>query len=248
MMGYEPQALPEIIKTARLPAVEEWLKTLKEARDEALAAHRIMQGLMKNQVKSQFTPFEVNDKVWLEAQNLKRNVINPKFAPKQEGPFKITKVLSPLSYQLQIPRSWKIHPVFHTSLLTPYKENEIHGRNFQEPPPDLIDEEEEYEIERILKHCGTPKNHFYLIQWKGYTVEEDTWLWELDLEHAVEILDAYKRRVKHPPDQKAITLSKQKKVAAWLPPLTPIAPSKTCISLLLTTTKSSLKSQDHLGG
>ena len=123
------------------------------------------------------------------------------------------KVLSPLSYQLQIPRSWKIHPLFHASLLTPYKENEIHGPNFPEPP-DLINEEEEYEIKQILKHCGTPKNCFYLIRWKGYTAEEDTWLKEADLEHAAEILKAYKRRIKHPPDRKVITLSKQKKVAA----------------------------------
>ena len=74
------------------------------------------------------------------------------------------KVLSPLSYQLQIPGSWKIHLVFHASLLTPYKDNEIYRLNFPEPPPDLINEEEEYKIEWILKHCGTPKNLFYLIQ------------------------------------------------------------------------------------
>ena len=171
MMGYEPQALPEIIETAWLPAVEEWLNSLKEARNEALAAYKLTQELMKNWIRSKFTPFEVNNKVWLEARNLKRNIINPKFTPKQEGPFKIMKVLSPLSHQLQIPRSWKIHLVFHTSLLTAYKENNIHGPNFLEPNPDLIDEEEEYEIERILKHHGTPYHHSYLIQWKGYTAE-----------------------------------------------------------------------------
>ena len=104
--------------------------------------------------------------------------------------------------------------MFHASLLTPYRENEIHRLNFLEPPPDLIDKEEEYEIEWILKHRGTPKNCFYLIRWKGYTVEEDTWLQESDLEHAAEILNTYKRRIKHPPDRKVITLSKQKKVAA----------------------------------
>ena len=82
MMGYEPQALPEIIESAQLPAVEEWLNSLKEARNEALAAHKLTQELMKDRIKSKFTPFEVNDKVWLEARNLKRNVINPKFAPK----------------------------------------------------------------------------------------------------------------------------------------------------------------------
>ena len=149
----------------------------------------------------------------IEARNLKRNIINPKLAPKREGPFKIMKVLLPLSYQLQIPGSWKIHPVFHASLLTPYKENEIHGPNFPEPPPDLINEEE-YEIKQILKHRGTPEHHFYLIRWKGYTAEEDTWLRETDLEHAADILNAYKKRIKLPPERKVITLSKQKKVAA----------------------------------
>ena len=45
---------------AQLPAVEERLNTLKEARNEVLAAHKIAQELMKNQVTSKFTPFEVN--------------------------------------------------------------------------------------------------------------------------------------------------------------------------------------------
>ena len=68
MMEYEPQALPEIIETAQLPAV----KDLKEARNEAFTVHKLTQELMKNQI---------NDKVWLEARNLKRRIINPKFAP-----------------------------------------------------------------------------------------------------------------------------------------------------------------------
>ena len=67
MMGYKPKALPEIIETAQLPTVEEWLNSLKEARNEALVAHKISQELMKDRIKSKFTPFEVNDKVWLEA-------------------------------------------------------------------------------------------------------------------------------------------------------------------------------------
>ena len=136
----------------------------------------------------------MGDKVWLEARNLKCNIVNPKFAPKREGPFKITKVLSSLSYQLQLPDSWRIHPVFHASLLTPYKENEIHGLNFPAPPPDLIDNEEEYEIEWILKHQGNKKNCSYLIQWKGYSAEEDMWIQESELSHAAEILFTYKKR------------------------------------------------------
>ena len=82
MLRYEPQAIPNIIESAHLPALEECLRNLDTSRKEALAAHKLAQQLMKNRIKSKFTPFKVNDKVWLEARNLKRNILDPKFAPK----------------------------------------------------------------------------------------------------------------------------------------------------------------------
>ena len=97
-MGYEPQALPNITNKTDLPAVEKRLDELVRARNEASAAHELARQTMKSWIQSKFTPFITGDKVWLEAGNLKRNVVNPKFAAKREGPFKITKVLSSLSY------------------------------------------------------------------------------------------------------------------------------------------------------
>ena len=51
-------------------------------------------------------------------------------APKREGPFKIEDVLGPVTYQLKLPESWKIHKVFHATLLRPYKENKVYGENY----------------------------------------------------------------------------------------------------------------------
>ena len=155
MMGYEPRALPSVIADTSIPAVETRLKTLSAAHNEALAAHELARQVMSSCSQRGFKPFVKGDKVWLEARNLKRLIVNPKFAPKREGPFTITKVLSPIVYQLRLPKTWKIHPVFHASLLSPYRENEVHGRNFPAPPPDLINGEEEYEIEKIIRHRGT---------------------------------------------------------------------------------------------
>ena len=71
MLGYEPQAIPSIVETAHLLALEDHLRNLDTSQKEALAAHKLAQQLMRNQIKSKFTPFKVNDKVWMEARNLK---------------------------------------------------------------------------------------------------------------------------------------------------------------------------------
>ena len=193
MMGYEPHALPLVIADTSIPAVESRLKTLSTTRNEALAAHELAQQVMSSRFQKGFKPFAKGDKVWLEARTLKRLIINPKFAPKLEGPFTITKILSPIIYQLRLPKTWKIHPGFHASLLSPYCENEVHGRNFPVPPPDLINGEEEYEIKKIICHRGTPSSRSFLIRWKGYSAKEDSWIPEWDLKHAKSALTSYKK-------------------------------------------------------
>ena len=97
----------------------------------------------------------------------------------------VVKLDIPLSFLRWIP-----------DVLTPYKENDIHGPNFPQPPPDLINGEEEYEVEQILKHRGRPKCHQYLIRWKGYAADKDSWQNEADLGNASELLQEYKRRAK----------------------------------------------------
>ena len=163
MMEYEPHALPSVIQNSTIPAVETRLKNLTAARNEALAAHELARQVMATCTQQRFIPFKKGEKVWLEARNLKCLVTNPKFAPKREGPFTITKILSPITYQLHLPKTWKIHPVFHTTLLSPYRENDIHGPNFPASPPDLITGEEEYEIDQILCHRVSLSQWSFLI-------------------------------------------------------------------------------------
>ena len=86
--------------------------------------------------------------VWLEACNLK-TMYNKKIKPKQEGSFPITEVLSPITYRLALPPSWKIHNVFHTILLMPYKQTDIHGPTHPKPPPNLVEGQEEYKVDHI---------------------------------------------------------------------------------------------------
>jgi hypothetical protein len=125
------------------------------ARATALMAIRnaqqmLLKHMLRKKGQCHFHPFVVGQKVWLEGTNLKTSHPTKKFAPKHYGPFPITDVILPVVCRLTLPPSWKIHNVFHMSLLTPYKETEEHGLNFAEPPPELIEEQEEYEVEQVL--------------------------------------------------------------------------------------------------
>jgi hypothetical protein len=95
---------------------------------------------------------ELGQKVWLEVKNLALPYGSIKLAPRRQGPFEITQVISLVTYKLALPPQWTIHPVFHASLLTPYIEMEQHGANYSRPPPDLMEDEEQYEVETILSH------------------------------------------------------------------------------------------------
>jgi Chromo (CHRromatin Organisation MOdifier) domain len=119
----------------------------------------------------------VGDKVWLKGANLKLTHPKAKLDAKRYGPFPITKEISPVVFQLALPPQWRIHNVFHASLLMPYKETEEHGENFAQPPPELIEGQEEYEVEQIVnsRRWGRDRRLQYLLQWKGYSRAHNSW-------------------------------------------------------------------------
>jgi hypothetical protein len=91
---------------------------------------------------------------------------------------------------LELPEGWKIHSTFHASLLTPYKETEAHGQNFIEPPPELVEGEQEWEVEKILGDQLYQKSWQYLVQWKGYSLAHDSWVKHSNL-HAPDLISEY---------------------------------------------------------
>ena len=62
------------------------------------------------------------------------------------------KQINLVTYQLTLPNTWQIHPVFHASLLFPYHKTDAHGPDYFRPPPDHIGGEEFFEVEQIQDH------------------------------------------------------------------------------------------------
>src|SRR6266478_4532120 len=152
---------------------------------------------MMRRNKTNFVLFKEGEKVWLDSRNLKIPYESRKLAPKREGPLVVEEVLGRSTYRLTIPEDWKnkrVHNVFHAIQLTPYHETAEHGPNYIKPPPDVIDGEKEYEVEAILASRPKGKGIEYLIRWKGYGTNEDSWQPERNLSHMDKMLKEYKMK------------------------------------------------------
>src|SRR6266540_7113690 len=109
---------------------------------------------MADRLRRTYDKYRLNNLVWLEVTNLLLGY-NRKISTKREGPFKITKINGPVNYTLALPKSWKVHNVFHAVFVTPYRETDIHGPNYPRPLPEQVIDHDEYEVERIMNHRKT---------------------------------------------------------------------------------------------
>jgi len=139
--------------------------------------------------------YREGDYVWLEGHHLHTNQPTAKLAPKRHSPFPIVQVMSPVNYQLKLPTQWSIHDVFHIDLLTPYRETDLHGSNYSRPAPDLVDNEEEYKVEKILDswQFSRGQKKQYLIKWKGYPDSDNEWVDKRDI-HAPEAIREFENQ------------------------------------------------------
>ncbi|VDC06448.1 unnamed protein product [Peniophora sp. CBMAI 1063] len=73
-----------------------------------------------------------------------------------------------------------MHNVFNEALLTPYTPPAFANQaNPPEPPPEMIDGEERYEVEAIINSKiigrGAHRSMMYLVKWKGYSDRHNSW-------------------------------------------------------------------------
>jgi hypothetical protein len=190
IMGLQPIAIPLSHEQTNYPSVSEQFKLMSQYREEALAAHELARNRISQRIKANYTPFTLNQQVWLDTRNL-RMKISSKMKPRREGPFRIKQIIGKVNYELALPAQWKVHPVFHATLLRPYKETEQHGPNYIPPTPDILNEEEQYEVEQIINHRHRGRGMQYLVRWKGYTPMDNSWEPEGNLNNAPDILKRY---------------------------------------------------------
>jgi hypothetical protein len=182
--------------------LEQLFQDLKAAENNMLRAQSQQERLTNRRRRD--IEFKQGEKVLLSTNDLRwKGRVTPKLTAKYIGPFVIKRVLSPLNYELELPSSLPIHPVFHVSKLRKF----ISGAatfpsRVQEPTrplPEIVDEQEEYEVEAIrdhrLKRWKGAMHKQYLVKWKGYPEWENSWEWWDSLTNAKEVMEQYEKGI-----------------------------------------------------
>jgi hypothetical protein len=143
LLGYEPPETPSQHAPSDNQITEDHIVMMEQFQKHATTALNDIAN--RNLVKQ--SQYQLCDQVWLEGTHLKLPYQSSKLTPKHYSLFRITQEISPVAYRLALPASWRIHDMFHASLLTPYHEISAHGPNYTWPPPSLMGGEDEYEVE-----------------------------------------------------------------------------------------------------
>jgi len=108
------------------------------------------------------------------------------------GPYAIEEVVSSNVVKLRLPSSMRIHPVVNVSRIVWYKE-QVKGQKKEEGKLVEIEGVEEWEVEKILNKKKIRGVEKYLIWWKGFTVEGDTWERRENLKNAEELIEEFEK-------------------------------------------------------
>uniref|UniRef100_A0A8C5MP91 Uncharacterized protein n=1 Tax=Leptobrachium leishanense TaxID=445787 RepID=A0A8C5MP91_9ANUR len=177
--GYHPSMLPGSPLETNVPKADERLSNIHRnyrlVRAELLKAQRRFK-FYADRHRRPAPVYHVGDKVWLSSANVKLSCPSRKLGPCFLGPFFIEKVLSPVVVKLRLPPTLRIHPVFHVSLLKAVTPDPFPSRVLTTPGPVSTVADDEYEVELILDSRWHRRNLEYLIRWKGYGAEDDSWV------------------------------------------------------------------------
>jgi hypothetical protein len=170
--SWDTSHVHQTFRVTTSPPLNNQLALITQARKDTADALHKSQAL---ELPSNFVPYCVGDCIWLEGKNLNTTHPSAKLVPRRYRPFLVTSVVSRTSFRLKLPPTWHIHNVFHRTLLTPYKETAINGNKYQEPAPDLVNGQPEWEVEQILGARKRCQQLQYLVRWKGFSEAHDSW-------------------------------------------------------------------------
>src|SRR5688500_17228614 len=151
------------IKTEEAMTTAEELKTVHQKLRENLETAQRNSISYINKKRKMAPQLKEGDKVYLLTKNLRTKRPSKGLDHTKVGPFFISKQISPVNYQLELPQDAKIHPIFHVSMLEPADPTTPVQMQFRYE----AEEEQEFEVEKILGRRRNGRTYEYLVKWKN---------------------------------------------------------------------------------
>jgi len=174
-MGFELRRDPSSLET-----VNEFTKRMESTTEEAKSAICKAQEDMTryyNRRRSLAPMFQPGDRIYLDTSDIKTTCPSLKLSHRRLGPFEIEHQVGPLAYRLKLPHGLRqLYPVFNMVKLSTAPDDPIPGRKPHAPPPPIVvDGEPEWEVEEVLDSRWHRRRFQFLIKWKGFSREHNSW-------------------------------------------------------------------------
>jgi transposase InsO family protein len=174
-----PIDLTDVIVPAAHMRAQEMTDAIEHAKAKLRESHE-RQARAANKERQDYQ-FKVGDKVKLSTVNLNLpSTMSRKLTARYLGPFPVEKIINPVAYKLKLPTSLKIHPVFHVSLLRPWKEDTAFPEHKGEFAPVLVyPDDDQWLVDKLLdkrrERVGRQWVIKYLVRWLNCGPEDDSW-------------------------------------------------------------------------
>jgi len=196
--GQDPRMGFEGRKKEKYMGAEKFVEKMKEIQEEAKAALKKAQEDMRkyaDKKRSDADEYKVGDLVMLSTKDLKYQMVGRRTEKLMErfvSPYRVKEIISSNAVKLELPSTVKIHPVVNVSRVQRYI-GQVEGQRKEQPAPVIIEGEEEWEVEQILNKRKVRGKDKYLVCWKGFMVESDTWEGRENLENAKEAIEEFEK-------------------------------------------------------
>ncbi len=178
VFGYQPPLFPWDGEPLEVPAVDFWFKESKRVWDSAHV--QLQQAVQRHKTHADACrlsapPYQPGDR--LSTRDICLRLPCPRFI----GPFTIRRQINEVTYQLDLPPTYRITHTFYVSLLKPHTNSmspSSPGPDKPElpPPPEIDNDESIYRVNFILySQCGGGRLE-YLMDWEGFGPKERCWV------------------------------------------------------------------------